>query len=88
MVLYKNNIIPNKMVDMDDNEYNSFIHTINDYAEKAAGFRISNYPELETKRLFSYDDLYELAMRIHDKCQDIYIQKGVKLLEYIIALEK
>lgn len=88
MILYRNTTIPDDLVKMNDDEYKSFIRTINTFAENAAGFDISNYSELHKSKMFSYNDLYNLAMIIDKKIQSTYIQKGIELLEHIENTEK
>lgn len=72
-----------ELCNFNDNEYTVFMHLINHFAEEKAGFNISRYPELQNKKFFTYDDLYNLAHSIIYEYYHAFIQKGINLLEYI-----
>lgn len=71
------------LCDLTDNEYKLFIRFLNDFAQIKAGFDVSRYSELQNAKLFTYQDLYNLAHSIISEYGDLFIQKGVKLLEYV-----
>lgn len=72
-----------ELCNFNDNEYKEFIHLLNHFAEEKAGFDISRYFELQNKNLFTYKDLYNLAHLIIGEYDDVFIEKGIHLLEYI-----
>ena len=66
---------------MNDKTYKILFDAVNEYAESVVGINFSKYPDkLSNEKLFTYNDLYNVASHALDKSEGVLIGFGIDLI--------